>query len=417
MRQKVLYLYMEIKKTLRMFPRMLLQAILLMFLIGMIAFCGAASMHQDPLAASVDIAVVVREDNMMTRMALNYVENMESVAQLCRFRQMSEEEGFGLLQRGEAAALILLPEQLVEGIMNGTNPTVEIYFPKNAGLEALLFRELTESGAGLLRVAQAQIYGVYDTAAEFEMMEQLSQMEAEIDSYNLAFALDRLALYDTENVSVFGSMNAVQFYMASGFILFLLLAGMALYPVVQREPQVFRRQLERNGTGLAWQCFCQWSCGALCMGLLCGILWIVAKLVMILMPEEAVAQLAAGSGSRYPAGIGIGIMALTVVTITTLIYLLYSLAGSRTSGILLVFLFSVGMVYLSGGLVPAMFMPEPMQRIGARLPTAYLIQACGGFLAGRGTAVAGQYVQCTVALCGYTAVAGIAAYLLQRRGK
>ena len=98
----------------------------------------------------------------------------------------------------------------------------------------MLLRELTESGSGLLRVAQAQIYGAGDMARAYGLTEQLSGIEAQIDSYNLAFALDRLALYDEETVAVFGSMNVMQFYLASGMVLFLLLAGMAMYPVLQR---------------------------------------------------------------------------------------------------------------------------------------------------------------------------------------
>lgn len=392
---------------------MLLQAILLMFLMGMIAFCGTESMQRDPLAASVDIVVVVREDNMMTRMALNYVENMESTSKFCHFRQTTEQEGFELLKEGEAAALILLPEQLVEGIMNGTNPTVDIYFPKNAGLGPMLFRELTESGEGLLRVAQAQIYGAYDAAVEYGLTEQLSRMEAEIDSYNLAFALDRLALYDTEKVSVFGSMNVIQFYLASGLVLFLLLAGTAMYPVVQREPAALCRQLERQGTGLAWQNFCQWFCGILCMGMLCAVLWAVMKIGAAFMPDAA-ALLTAGGRNGYSMGARLGILALVVVAATTFIYMLYSLAGSRTSGILLVFLLSVAMVWLSGGLVPSMFLPETMQKVGEKLPTAYLIRAAGGLLAGRGAAITGR---CVAALAGYTVLFGVTAYLVRRLGK
>lgn len=412
MRQKLEYLHLEIKKSLMILPRMFLQAFVLLLLTGMIAYCGVKSMERDPLAVSADIAVVVQEDNRMTRMALQYVENMESVSQICHFRYMTEKEGFDLLEKGEAAALILLPEQLVEGIMNGANPAIEIYFPKNAGLEAWLFRELTESGEELLRVAQAQIYGANDTAARYGLAEQLSQMEAEIDSYNLAFALDRLALYDTENVSVFGAMNAIQFYMASGFVLFLLLAGMAIYPVLQREPLAFCRQLERQGMGAAWQCLCQWLCGVLCTGIHAGVLWAIIRITVKYGPDAAGQLLQDGAGG-YSVSARLGIMMLIVMTVTAFIYLLHSLAGNRTSGILLVFLFSFMLVYLSGGLVPSMFLPKAIQAAGRQLPTAYLMQAACGLLTGR-ELVTGR---CVAALFGYTAAFGGLAYFIRSMGK
>ena len=278
---------------------------------------------------------------------------------------------------------------------------VEIYFPKQAGLEALFFREMTEAGEGLLRVAQAQIYGAGDMARAFGLTEQLSQIEVEIDSYNLAFALDRLALYDSAKVSAFGSVNAVQFYLASGSILFLLLAGMAMYPVVRREPPALCRQLERAGMGEIWQSFCQWICGLLCISLFAGILWAAVRLFVRFGPQETVERLVTDNG--YPFYMGAGLTAVILMTVTPLVYLIHSLAGSRTGGILLVFLLSVVMVYLSGGLVPPMFLPQPMRTLGAWLPTAWLIRAACGLWAGRDAAVTGE---CVVVLCGYTALCG-----------
>lgn len=413
MGQRMRYLYMEIRKAVYMFPRMLLQAILLMALIGMIAFCAVKTMEREPLAVRADIGVVVREDDRVTRMALQYVENLESASQVCHFIQLPEDEGFLALEKGEIAALIVLPERIVQGIMDGSNPTVDIFFPKNAGLEAMLLRELTESGAGLLRVAQAQIYGAYDTAAAYGMMEQLSVMETDIDSYNLAFALDRLAVYDTETVSATGQMSVLQYYAASGAVLFLLLSGMALYPVMRREPLAFRRQLARQGTGGIWQGFCQWMSGFVCLELLICVLWLLWKAAGVMVPETVgkITEALVGRSSTCGTGVKIGMFLLVTVTVSTYIYLLYSIAGSRTGSILLICLLSVVMVYLSGGLIPSVFLSGTVQKVGEKLPTAYLIRSVGGLYAGYG---AGSIGRCAAGMSGYAAVFGVAAYLLRR---
>lgn len=412
MKKKLRYLSMELKKTAKLLPGMLAQIILLISVLAMVVFGSVKSMGWEALSVHAEIAVVVGGDRtMMTGMMLRYVESMESVSQFCRFRQTTEQEGLALLEKGEVTALVLLPEGLLEGIMNGTNPVVEICFPKQAGLEALFFREMTEAGEGLLRVAQAQIYGAGDMARAFGLTDRLSRMEVEIDSYNLAFALDRLALYDSVKVSAFGSVNAVQFYLASGSILFLLLAGMAMYPVVRREPQAFCRQLERAGTGEIWQGFCQWLCGLLCISLFAGVLWAAVRLFVRFGPQETVERLVTGSG--YPFYMKAGLTAVILMTVTTLVYLIHSLAGSRTGGILLVFLFSVVMAYLSGGLVPAMFLPQALRTAGAWLPTAWLVRAACGLLAGRDGAVAGE---CVAVLCGYTALCGALACALRCGG-
>ena len=73
MRQRMRYLHMQIRKTIKLFPRMLLQATLLMLLIGVVAFCAVRSMEQEPLAVRADIGVVVRDEDTITRMAFQYV--------------------------------------------------------------------------------------------------------------------------------------------------------------------------------------------------------------------------------------------------------------------------------------------------------------------------------------------------------
>lgn len=384
------------KRAALFFPRMLLEAILLMVFIGMIAFCGVKSMEKEPLAIGADIAVVVQEENTMTQMALKYIENMESVSSYCRFLQVSEADGMELLKKGEVAALILLPRQLIEGILNGENPSIEVIFPNESGIEAMLFKEFTDAGAELLTVAQAEIYGAYDTAVEYGMLDEITVMYADINSYNLAFALDRLALYDSDVISATGSMSLLRYYTASAIVLFLLLFGMALYPFMQTLPQAFRRQLARQGVGEFWQGFGQWLCGLFGSCIALGSVLLVGRACGIIRAFSIQTLLAS---------------AVSLLMVTTYIYLIYSVSGSKTTGILLLFLLSVGMVYASGGIVPSLFMPEALQRIGAKLPTAYLIQAAGGILTGfHGRSLS----QCMTGIVSYTAVFGLAVCLCRR---
>ncbi len=386
---------------------MLLAAVALMLLIGGIAFGAAKSMEREPLAVRADIGVAVREDNRMTQMALDYIENMESVSGLCRFVKVSEDEGMRLLADGKLAALVLLPEELVEGIMDGRNPSVDVVFPKNARLEAMLFRELTASGAALLRVAQAQIYGAVDTAARYGLEDELSVMEAEIDGFNLAFALDRLAVYDEEELSVTGRLSVAQYYVASGIALFFLLSGMAACQVMEREPAALQRQLARAGVGRLWQHLCRWLCGFLYLLCLAGMMWIVLRAAALCAPENAARLqefLMSGSGGTA-MGLRAGLFLLALAAVSSFHCMIYSVSGSRTGGILLVFLLSAVMVYLSGGFVPSALLPDAVRAVGEWLPTAYLIRACGGLFAGARAGLEG----CGTGLCLYAAAFGAAA--------
>jgi ABC-2 type transport system permease protein len=404
---------MEMNKMARMLPRMFGQAILLMLLMGMVAFCGAKFMEKEPLTAGVEVAVAVPDNSTMTQMALDFVESMESVSGFCSFRQVSGAEGMKLLENGEVPVLIMLPDQLVEGIIDGTNPAVKIYIAEQAGLEAFLFKELTDAGAGLLNVAQAEIYGAADTAAAYGFSDKLPFIEAEIDSYNLAFAMDRLALYETEELSSTGRMSILQYCAVSAMVLFLLLFGMAMYPVLQPESKTFRKQLAVQGAGFLWQDFCQWLCGLFCT-VLFAMFFLAAVRGVTTMSKNAGYEINLWQDSvekGYSAG-QIVLVVLGLILTASLIHFVYSLAGNRVSAILLLFVFSILLVYCSGGIVPSVFLPEAMQKIGERLPTAYLFQAFGGMFTRYQSGIMNS---CAVGLCGYTLLSCLCAWFCRRR--
>lgn len=397
---------LELKRTMKLLPAMLLEAAALLAVIGGIAFGVTKLLYQDSSAVQITVAVIEEEKNPLTDLVLNYVQGMESIADSCRFTVVSEKKGFSMLQDGTAAAALVLPGGMVEGIMNGNNVPVQVYFPEDAGVESALLKELTDAGVQMLRVAQAEIYGVYDTAKTYDAMEHLSVMEMEIDKYNLAFALDRLALFRTQEVSATGNLSIVQYAAASGVIFFFLLFGMACYPIMQSYSAALQKQLKRQGVNVGMQCFGKWLCGLCSMiaGFVCFGFLIKAALKLTghtaWLPKMGIRQM--------------GVYFVILLCITTFVFMIFRLADSETSdngtanggtaAILLLFFLSVIMVYFSGGFLPSVFLPEIIQKIGRFLPTAYLIEAAGSLYPGT--------VSCkTMAmLILYTIVFGVVAY-------
>lgn len=360
---------LELKRTIRQLPVMLAEAVLLFGILGLTAFGAVKFLYQDAPAVQITIAVIEKEENPLTALLLNYVQGMESISELCQFLIVSEEEGLSLLQEGKAAAVLVLPEGMVEGIMDGSNAPVQVYFPKNAGLESALLRELTDAGVQMLRVAQAEIYGIYDTAKAYGALEQLSVLEMDIDTYNLAFALDRLALFRTQEVSAAGNLSIPQYGIASGAVFFLLLLGMACYPMMQPYPVVLQKQLFREGIGAGRQCFGKWLCGVCGMGI--GSLFFLLAMRGVLT--------AAGYGAWMPkAGTAqMGISLLILLCASTFIFLVFQFTGNGTTAILLLFFLTVVMQYFAGGFLPSIFLPDAVQKVGRFLPVTYLIDAAG----------------------------------------
>ncbi|MCM1040450.1 MAG: ABC transporter permease [Ruminococcus sp.] len=399
--------YLEGKRTLKMLPAMFAEAFVILGLLGVIAFGAARLLYRDSPVMQITIVLVEEQESPLMDMALTYVQGMESIAENCRFLPMSKEEGFAMLQEGKAAALVFLPDGVIEGILSGANVPVQVYFPENAGIESALLKELTDAGVRMLRVAQAQIYGIYDTAREYEALEELSVLEAGIDKYNLSFALERLALFGTQEVSATGALSFAEYGVSSGFIFFLLLLGMACYPMMQPYPEVVRRQLVREGVSCAGQCFGKWLCGlcALGIGSVCFGLAVKGGLSLT------------GHAKWFPqppnAHIVVWVMTcvLILLCITTFVFWLFQMMGSQTAAILLLFLLAVVMMYASGGFLPASFLPEAVQKIGRFLPTTYLLEAAEGLYQGM------LSLKTAGILMLFTAGFGAAAYGFGRGGK
>lgn len=375
--RKILFLWrLELKRTVKMLPSMFCFAAALLAVTAAVAYGAGRLLYREAPVFEVTVAVVEEEKNPLTEFAINYIQGMESISEICRFLTVTEKEGFSMLQDGRAAALLVLPDSVIEGIMNGENRPVQVYFPDDAGIESALLKELTDAGVRMLRVAQAQIYGIYDTAREYDVLEGLAVLEGDIDSYNLAFALERLALFTQREVSATEKLSVFEYAAASGVLFFLLLLGMACYPMMRSDPAVMERQLMRGGIGIGAQCFGKWLCGLCGMGAGFGMFLFVAKGIMAVFAVPSVY----GQPGR-PAGAGL--LLFVLLCITTFAFMIIQLAGNGTAAILILFAASTIMLYFSGGFVPMVLLPETVQRISRFLPTTYLVQAVGCLFSGR----------------------------------
>lgn len=391
---------LELKKTINIMPAMLFEAALLLAVLSAVAFGVGKLIYRDSPAIQINVAIVEEEENPLTDVAVNYIQGMENISEFCRFTFVAKEEGLAMLKDGRAAALLYVPEGMIEGIMNGNNVPAQIFFPENAGIESAMLKELTDAGVQMLKVAQAEIYGIYDTARTYGALDGILGLEAGIDMYNLEFALDRLALFQEQRLSATGSLTLFQYETASGMIAFLMLIGMSCYPVMQPYPDALRRQLKRCGTGIGRQCFGKWLCG------LCSI--IINALFFGILVRMILTAL--GHSDWLPAA-GLrqaGTAFIIILCIATFIFMIFQLAGNGSSAILILFFLSVLMLYFSGGILPSVFLPQTARSIGKILPASYLIEAAGSMYAG---AVRGKTIGILLL---YTAAFGAVSYAVRR---
>lgn len=356
MRTFLVYLKLELKRTFKSIPYFIAGAIVLVLLAGTIAFSASRMLYGDKAVGKITVGVVMPEDDKLAAMALSMVQSLDSVGSLCEFQYVEKSEGKGLLKKGSIFALMELPVGLVQGIMNGSNPPITITFPKNAGLEASVFKELTEAGTSMLGTAQAAIYGADEYLKLHYREDLIPQAEKDLNSIFMKYALPRESFFKTERVSAAGDVSVIVFFTISAAVMVLLLLGIPAAPMIRPYSKVMEQKLYLIGIGRAKRTAVR-----------------TLVLTSMLLLASGVPFLWCFFKGYLEAGMGSFLMWILICAAASgWILFLYELAGNTVTGILLVFFSTVVMLFISGGIVPEVFLPETLGSIGRWMPSAFL---------------------------------------------
>ena len=202
---------LECKRAFRKLPQILLGAVVLTAIVGAIAFCGQRLLYQDPVSSRIHIAVAAEDSSETTELALSFLEHMETVASLCSFTYTNEEEGRQMLERGEAAALLIVPGNMVEDIISGANTPVRVILSPGMEVSSALVEEVTSAGAGTLGASQAGIYAAYDLYSRRGWEGELQEVYDALNQRYLTAALSRTELFAGETVSATGELTVLEY--------------------------------------------------------------------------------------------------------------------------------------------------------------------------------------------------------------
>lgn len=348
MRTFLIYLQLELKRTLKSIPAFLAGAAVLAVLTGTVAFSAAKALYGKKAVDTIAVGVVMPEEDRLARLAVDMVSSLDSVGSLCEFTYVEADAGRRKLKNGEILALMEIPEGLVESIMDGENLPVIIYFPEHAGLEASVLRELTGAATSMLRVAQSGIYAADDYLRNHGLESEIPQAEADLNRIFLSYALSREAYFRERTVSASGNVSVPVYYGVSAAVFLLLLMGIPAAPLLRPAGAGLEQSLARMGIGRGLQTLVR--------------VLDVFLLLSILLP---VPMWAAWKYGYLPGGISLCLTAvLSGLTAAGWIVLFYELCRNSSAAILALFTVTTVMLFVSGGIIPSVFLPEPVRALG-----------------------------------------------------
>lgn len=312
---------------------------------------------------TVRIGYVAPED-MLTKLAVSYVEQLESVKSWCSLEKTTVDKGMALLENGALTALLILPDDLVNEILTGSNAPVTVYLPESVDASVTnskVFEELANAGVGMLQTAQAEIYAAETLAGEAGVKNLLEEMYYDINRFNLSIALTRESLWENISLSVTGNHTYAVYYGSAFFAIYLLVAALFIGNFCKRNHLQQFMAWRRLGVPFAWQLASQWSALLLLMAL-------VGVLPFCLLLYPPFAELLSVVFTPQMAVAVFFVLALSAMYAL----MVYQYVGEHQRAVLVLGLLALAQGYAAGCIIPSVLLPQGIAAVGAFVPAAYI---------------------------------------------
>ena len=284
-----------------------------------------------------------------------YMGGMEDVAQYCRIVAMEEGEAMRALEAGEVTAVLALPQGFIQGVMEGENPDLELVVAGDRPLEALLLLWVGQSASDILSAFQGGVYAVLDLYRENPPPGlEWDRVVADINLRYITLALDRNGMFRQEAVSATGALPIQIHYGLSLLAYFLLSAAPLFAPAYTGSWLAFQRRLRGAGRS--------------CLG---GYAGSVAAGAGVMLALTVPGLLACGGGRP----LALAAAAVGMALFASLFSALCCLTASRDAGRGgLAFTGSLLSLFLAGGVIPPVLLPEAVRRLLPLSPVTWLRQ-------------------------------------------
>lgn len=242
MKRVAAWVRLEEKRMWKKLPNSLLAIAIFVLVTGMAILCAYGFLTEGK-QTGIQIGYVAEDE--LTRMAAAYFEELSSVTGWCHFRACSEEQGMESMETGELQALFVMPQGMVESILNGENKVPVLYLSQELSNFAVLFEELGNAGISMLQTAQMQIYAAVSLG--------LSSFCDRINTQNLELVASREQLFFTQTLSFTNRQGIQNYYIAAGLTLLFLCMPMFLCFCLERDTKQQQLFQERLGIDVLLQ--------------------------------------------------------------------------------------------------------------------------------------------------------------------
>ncbi|MBE6650971.1 MAG: ABC transporter permease [Ruminococcaceae bacterium] len=339
MKKRSFYFLISLKKLAGILP--------VIFLVGAIVTLTCAllvSKTQKNADATIKVGICGETDNAYVKVGTVLLSETNTV-ELIKYED--KEDAINALKNMEIQGCAVIPDGFIKNALRGKNIPLQYYvLKKPASLSAELTNEVVQMMSPVVFNSQNAVFGAMDYLDATGNSDLSGDASEELSAKYILTLLQRDGFFETIDMGISHTPNLVSYYTVAIILLFVLVCGTVTAPKMIKKDMTLSSLLRWRGIGTPSQILCEWSSYSL-------IIYIFVVILTALL----------GQG----AGFGISLLP-SVLLITSMQFLLFELADSPVSGMMLHLFVSVILAYISGLLYPLYLLPEALKNFAAHLP-------------------------------------------------
>lgn len=372
MRLAAAYFLAHLKRVLRLLPLQVVVGIVICVCVGVpaaVLVARGADEGQDRYR----IGLVGDVSDSYLGFGFAALQTMDDSRFMIELKEMSEEETEEALLHGELTAVVQVPEDFVDSIVNGENDTHVTYMTRQGqkGLESMVMGEIAEVASTLVTASQSAIYGMQRTLYEQGSTDQIGRETDRLNLMLINFVLSRSGFGEVEVLGYADGLSLEAYYFCRILLLLLLLAGLSGSVFFFGRKTALNGMLKAGGVGASLQILGEYLAylGFLCAGFVFPVCFLALGLERetFLLPEWE------GRGAA-PFLALLPFFFLTAAMFAAFQLFLCELADGIVNGLLLQLICGVGMGYLAGYFYPSAFFSARMRFVGELLPAGAAVR-------------------------------------------
>ena len=365
------YLYVQLKRTMKLAVGVFPTAMLLFACLGIAAYF---LLMQGPLTGQQQkyrIGVVGSIDETYLGFGIAAIQTLDSSRLMVDFIPMEEEEAKEAFREGDLVAYINVPAEFLDSIVYGRNdvPITYVASESGQGIQGYLMEELAALVSRLVTSAQGSIYAMQEMVYTHGDISNIWEWTDELNLQLIEYVLGRTRLVELEELGLSKGLLLRQYYFCAILLFFCFLFGITSASFFLKRNVSLGKWMKLRGIGPVGQVLCEYF------------VYFAMMMVCVLVPFCALGAVTHGF-SFLKMRVYMSDLVLCLVPIVLMAsafhFVIYETVRNPVANLLLQFLGVIGMGYVSGYIYPASFFPDGIAAIGKMLPTGAALDAFSG---------------------------------------